>query len=106
MCSDHFSEVVVVEPESLWDSQGHVLPLDVKRKRILQYNALHGFQPVNLHVVRRLFPGFDEEVKALGARVQITEYNTHVAGVSLPSPEVKHSLERMPPIAHLTHPLC
>ncbi|KAG8891881.1 hypothetical protein FRC00_012966, partial [Tulasnella sp. 408] len=88
VCSDHFSEVVVVEPEALFDANGEVLPMDVRRKRILQYTALHGFQPVNLQVVRALYPTFDEEVKALGARVQKTEYNTHVAGVQIPSPEV------------------
>lgn len=87
VCSDHFSEVVVVEPEALFDSNGEVLPMDVRRKRILQYTALHGFQPINLQVVRALYPTFDEEVKALGARVQKTEYNTHVAGVQIPSPE-------------------
>ncbi|KAG8987546.1 hypothetical protein FRB90_003293, partial [Tulasnella sp. 427] len=88
VCSDHFSEVLVVEPEALFDpTTGEVLPLDVRRKRIMQYSALHGFQPVNLQVARRLYPQFDEEVKKLGARVMKTEYNTHVAGVRIPTPE-------------------
>jgi hypothetical protein len=85
---DHFSEVVVVEPEVLFDGSGYVLPLDVKRKRVLQYGTLHGFQPINLQVLRRFFPTFDQEVKSVGARILPTEYNTHVGGVRIPTPEV------------------
>ncbi|KAG8945043.1 hypothetical protein FRC03_001829 [Tulasnella sp. 419] len=87
VCSDHFSEVIVVEPESLFDDSGAPHAVDFKRKRVLQYTALHGFQPVNLKVLRQLFPTFDEAVKAVGARVQPTEYNTHVSGIRIPSPE-------------------
>ena len=86
--SDHFSEVVIVEPETLFNEAGDVLPQTTKRKRVVQYQTLHGFQPVNLQVLRRLFPTFDQEVTALGARILPTEYNAHVRGIQILSPEV------------------
>jgi hypothetical protein len=61
VCADHFSRVVVVDPE-VWE-EGTGEPRKHKRARVPQYTSLHGYQPFSLLALRKLFPTFDQEVQ-------------------------------------------
>ncbi|EJD46787.1 hypothetical protein AURDEDRAFT_164240 [Auricularia subglabra TFB-10046 SS5] len=88
VCTDHFERVVVIEPEGwtftteaseppnlttrLVDSaRGTYNAFEHKRSRIYQYTAIHGYQALLTIVLRKLFPGFEDEAKNWGLTVGI-----------------------------------
>ncbi|KAG8929360.1 hypothetical protein FRC02_005706 [Tulasnella sp. 418] len=87
VCADHFRNVIIVEPEDLFDESGDALPPEYRRKRVLQYMVYHGFQPINLLALRKLFPDIDREILKSGGRILPANYNMHYSGVKLLFPE-------------------
>ena len=73
VCSDHFENVVMIEPEE-WVTKtegvadAHSSPVLQKRSRVPQYNTFHGYQSFTTRVLRKLFRDFDSEVAKAGGR--------------------------------------
>jgi hypothetical protein len=76
VCSDHFKEVVVIDPDNEvlleraraedallkpWGSDD--LAAGSRRPRVMQYNAYHAGQPIYWAGLRRLFPTMGAEIK-------------------------------------------
>lgn len=81
ICSDHFENVIIVEPEAwLLTEQG----MDPRRKEqvlnqkllnprshVRQWPALHGFRPILALVLPKLFgDSFQQEVADIGGRYE------------------------------------
>ncbi|KAJ7600423.1 hypothetical protein C8J56DRAFT_846958 [Mycena floridula] len=75
ICADHFENVILVDPE-----------MNKAKTRILQYNAAHAFLSLFLDGARRLWPTFDNEMRAAGGRIVPADLQLHYSGVALLAP--------------------
>ncbi|KAJ7151730.1 hypothetical protein C8R46DRAFT_1122944 [Mycena filopes] len=73
--ADHFERVILVDPE--------VGKNDESKTRILQYNAFHIILCLFVAGARRLWPNFDAEIQAAGARSVSAESHTHYSGIPI-----------------------
>jgi hypothetical protein len=81
VCSDHFDEVVIIDPDNETllanlDNEDVIHPKmsedrpgvkPVTRARVMQGNSFHAAQPMYLTGLRRYFPDVDEEIKKFNA---------------------------------------
>jgi hypothetical protein len=81
VCSDHFEQVIVIDPDNdvlldrakpentvqcPWGTED--LAPNRRRPRVMQYNSYHAGQAIYWAGLRRLFLGVDEELKKAGAK--------------------------------------
>ncbi|KIY66467.1 hypothetical protein CYLTODRAFT_411806 [Cylindrobasidium torrendii FP15055 ss-10] len=88
-CHDHFERVVIIEPEA-WLStdegrQTEALNQTSKRARIIQYDVYHGFHSLIYRAMANFFPDFDNAAAASGIKVDRTDMDYRISGVSPPS---------------------
>ncbi|KAJ7630338.1 hypothetical protein FB45DRAFT_915234 [Roridomyces roridus] len=76
--ADHFEHVYLVDPE--------IGDMDKPKTRILQYHAGHVFLGLFVQGARRLWPNFDVELAAAGARFVPADLQVHFSGVLLLTP--------------------
>ncbi|KAF8577661.1 hypothetical protein K439DRAFT_1396445 [Ramaria rubella] len=115
VCSDHFENVVIVEPEEwLATPEGYIdrhrertsdgLPAQ-KRSRVPQYTANHTFQPFAVFALRKWFPKYDLEVKKTNGRFATIDNALHLSGCHISTPLGKYLPGSLPPIVLQTRPL-
>ncbi|KAJ6522662.1 hypothetical protein DFH09DRAFT_1330462 [Mycena vulgaris] len=78
ICADHFERVIVIDPE-IQDSEK-------PKTRIMQYHAAHVILTIFIDGARRLWPSFDAEMNASGARSAPADFQIHYSGVPLLTP--------------------
>ncbi|KAI5117976.1 hypothetical protein M0805_004909 [Coniferiporia weirii] len=96
--SDHFEDVLVVEPEAWLETpEGRAAMYDEKgaelgsgrahaRPRVQQYNTAHALQPMSYKALKHLFPNLDEEVKKVDGRIGDADFNIHFSGGQIMQP--------------------
>ncbi|THH04060.1 hypothetical protein EW145_g5799 [Phellinidium pouzarii] len=92
VAADHFEEVVIIESEAwLGTEEGKTNILDTEgrpiksrrehaRSRVMQYAAVHIYQPLSLYALRKLFANVDDEVKGTVGFIADYEMNVHMYG--------------------------
>lgn len=98
VCSNHFSRVLVVEPEE-WtttedglsdDSRDHITEDNKKpnpRSRVMQYISLHAYQAFSYMAMKAMFPAFDEEAAKIDPQaVGPCDMNAYIGGRILRAP--------------------
>ncbi|KAJ6518128.1 hypothetical protein C8R47DRAFT_1232136 [Mycena vitilis] len=88
ICADHFERVIVVDPE--------IDDPDKPKTRLVQYNASHAFLTLFIDGARRLWPTFDDELKASGARTAPADMQIHYAGLEIPYPRDEYAAGKVP----------
>ncbi|KAF8577656.1 hypothetical protein K439DRAFT_1396440 [Ramaria rubella] len=114
-CSDHFENVLIIEPEEwLLTNEGVVdrhrekattdasIP---KRSRVPHYIALHAYQPPTTWALRRWFANLDLEVYRTGGRIFTGEYGFHMSGIPAVTPVHKYHPGGLPPMLIQSRPL-
>ncbi|KAF7364251.1 hypothetical protein MSAN_01084900 [Mycena sanguinolenta] len=102
--ADHFERVIIVDPEIVEEKP---------KTRILQYNAAHVFLGIFICGARKLWPNFDEEMRAVGCRLAPADLQIHFSGLLLPTPYQEYPSDRLPntlasrrcTVQHLIHRL-
>ncbi|KAG8880664.1 hypothetical protein FRB97_000618 [Tulasnella sp. 331] len=127
ICADHFTSVIVVEPEA-WlktDSNsntevesrseplyriGHdnVHNLINPRKRVMHYTQRHiirvDYQAILLDILHRLFTDVEEQAALLGATPQPADWKFTPSGIPFPVPYEEYNEETMPKALFFTRP--
>ncbi|KAG9013578.1 hypothetical protein FRB94_001683 [Tulasnella sp. JGI-2019a] len=116
VCTDHFTSVVVVEPETWLNtteseslpepqyriSHDNVRNLINPRARVMQYTQQHVYQAPSLTILRSLFPEVEEEAALLGATPQPADFKFMPSGITLPVPYEEYEEKTMPKAIFLT----
>ncbi|KAF8574755.1 hypothetical protein K439DRAFT_1624087 [Ramaria rubella] len=115
VCSDHFNDVIIVEPEEwVTTTEGFVdrhrqgpsiTPPFRNRSRVPQYTCLHGYQCFMLMALRKWFPNIDIELRKVGARIGYTDQpSVHWSGIPGVPPFPLGPNTRTPKLFTLTRP--
>ncbi|KZW01188.1 hypothetical protein EXIGLDRAFT_760950 [Exidia glandulosa HHB12029] len=108
ICADHFSRVVLVEPElftfteaaksgeafatrTVHDKNGVYKTLAHKRSRVYQYASTHVVQVLLTRFLRAVFPDFNARAESSGARVTVGDLHLHIGGRALAIPIKKYT---------------
>lgn len=91
VCSDHFRQVIVIDPEMTPLITGSHEPGDAKcppaHTRVMQYKSVHSTQAIYTAVMDRLFgAAFRDAAKAVDAVVGPAHYHIHLGGILVKVP--------------------
>ncbi|KAJ6569416.1 hypothetical protein B0H19DRAFT_1257065 [Mycena capillaripes] len=86
--ADHFERVILVDPE--------ILDNEKPKTRIMQYDAIHFFLHLFVAGARRLWPDFDQELLAAGARLAPADPRLCYSGIPLITPYHDYPQGRFP----------
>jgi len=110
VCSDHFSKVIVLDPEDYihrpeaaqpWSTAavrtvsiegGSYNTLAHERSRVYQFTALHIYYVITLRVLRRLFPTtFNAEAQRFGVLIRRFGFNCRLSGWGFRQPYAEYA---------------
>ncbi|EJD02944.1 uncharacterized protein FOMMEDRAFT_134111 [Fomitiporia mediterranea MF3/22] len=96
--SDHFEDVLVVDPETwlgtlegctpLYNSTGEPIKGNKQhpRSRVFQYNTTHAFQPIIYAILKMLYPSVDDEIRKMNGRTGNSDHCAHLFDTKLMRP--------------------